>query len=597
MSDATPPTNAKVVCTLGPASADRETIRALVEAGMRVARLNASHGSREDRRELVGRVKAVSEALDTPVATMVDLQGPEVRTAPIEGTVTLAEGSEVRFVAGDDATPEEVGLSHAVDAAAPGDRILLDDGRIAATVDRVDGEAVVARVDSGGDLGGRKGVNLPGVDLALPVPTEDDRAELRLAVETDADLVAASFVRDAADVIAVASVVEDEGGDVPVVAKLERAGAIEHLEDIVGAADGVMVARGDLGVEYPLEDVPLIQKRAIRTAQREGVPVIVATEMLDSMAHARRPTRAEASDVANAVLDGTDAVMLSAETAVGDHPVRVVETMRTIVAQVESSEEYAELREQRVPGAEATSTDSLARAARYLARDVGASAVVVASESGYTARKVAKYRPQVPVVATTPNPGVRRRLALSWGIQPVGVAPVEDASSLVRRSVEAALDAGVAESGDTVVVLSGMMSDLGTDTTNTLKIHVASETLATGVGAVSGRVAGPVFHTGGDVTDAPEGAVLALPRGFDAEFTGDLSRVAGIVAAERGLTGYPAIVARELDVPLVSGAALDPETVPEGTVVTVDAERGVVYEGDVLPGPGERRVDEEPTPR
>ncbi|MFC5971150.1 pyruvate kinase [Halomarina salina] len=591
MTDATPQTNAKVVCTLGPASDDRETIRALVDAGMRVARLNASHGSREDRRELAGRVRAVAENLGTPVATMVDLQGPEVRTAPLDDPITLAEGSDVRFVAGDDATPEEVGLSHAIDNADPGDRILLDDGRIAATVLRVDGEAVVARIDSGGDLGGRKGVNLPGVDLSLPVPTEDDREEIRLAVEEDADLVAASFVRDAEDVLSVAGVVEEFDGDVPVVAKLERAGAIEHLDAIVEAADGVMVARGDLGVEYPLEDVPLIQKRAIRRSQRAGVPVIVATEMLDSMAHARRPTRAEASDVANAILDGTDAVMLSAETAVGDHPVRVVETMRTIVAEVEGSEEYAEQRDRHVPGAEPTSTDSLARAARYLARDVGASAVVVASESGYTARKVAKYRPEAPVVATTPNDGVRRRLALSWGIRPAAVEHVSDAPSLIERSVEAALDAGVATSGDTVVVLSGMMSDLGTDTTNTLKIHVAAETLAAGTSTVSGRVTGPVFHTTGDLADAPEGAVLVLPRTFDEEFDGDLSRVGGIVAAERGLTGYAAIVARELDVPMVSGAELDAEAVPDGTRVTVDAERGVVYEGDVLSGASERSED------
>ena len=584
MTDASSETNAKVVCTLGPASADRETIRALVDAGMRVARLNASHGSREDRRELLGRVRAVAENLGTPVATMVDLQGPEVRTAPLDDPITLDAGGEVRFVEGEDASPEEVGLSHAIDNADPGDSILLDDGRIEARVLRVEGEAVVARVVSGGDLGGRKGVNLPGVDLALPVPTDDDRAEIRLAVEEGADLLAASFVRDAEDVLSVAGVVEEFGGDVPVVAKLERAGAIEHLDAIVEAADGVMVARGDLGVEYPLEDVPLIQKRAIRTSQRAGVPVIVATEMLDSMAHARRPTRAEASDVANAILDGTDAVMLSAETAVGDHPVRVVETMRTIVAEVEASGEYAEQREQHVPAADPTSADSLARAARYLARDVGASAVVVASESGYTARKVAKYRPEVPVVATTPNERVRRRLALSWGIRPATVEQVSDAPSLVERSVEAALETGVAASGDTVVVLSGMMSDLGTDTTNMLKIHVAAETLAAGTSVVTGRVTGPVFHTTGDLTEAPEGAVLALSRAFDDGFDGDLSRVAAIVAAERGLTGYAAIVARELDVPMVSGAELDPDAVPDGTVVTVDAERGVVYEGDVLAG-------------
>ena len=585
-------TDAKIVCTLGPASDGRDTVRELAEAGMRVARLNASHGTTAERRELLRTVRAVDREVEPALATMVDLRGPEVRTAPLEEPITLDEGSTVRFVEGETATPEEVGVSTGLAAADPGDRVLLDDGRIEAVVERVEGEAVFARVESGGELGGRKGVNLPGVPLDLDVVTEADRAEVDLAVEESADFLAASFVRDAEDVLEVAGALEERGGNVPVVAKLERAGAIEHVEGIVDAADGVMVARGDLGVEYPLEDVPLIQKRVIRRCQRAGVPVIVATEMLDSMASARRPTRAEASDVANAVLDGTDAVMLSAETAVGDRPVRVVETMRTIVEEVEDSEEYAELREQRVPAAGPTSTDSLARSARYLARDVDASAVVAASESGYTARKVAKYRPSVPIVATTPDDAVRRRLSLSWGIRSVGVEHVEGAQEIVREAVEAALAAGVAESGDTVVVLSGMMSDLSADTTNTLKIHVAAETLATGRAAVQGRVAGPVFSTGGDLSDAPEGAVVCLPPEFGGGgFEGDLSRIGAIVAADPGLTGTAAIVARELGVPMVSDVVL-PERVEAGTVVTVDADRGVVYEGDVL---GDRRKRDDAT--
>jgi len=590
-------TDAKIVCTLGPASDDRETVRALADAGMRVARLNASHGTTEQRRALVRTVRAVDRAIEPALAAMVDLRGPEIRTAPLDEPIALAADSTVRFAEGETATPEEVGLSTSIAAAESGDRILLDDGRIEAVVERVESDAVVARVESGGELGGRKGVNLPGVALDLDVLTDADRAEVDLAVEEPADFLAASFVRDAADVIDVAGAVEERGGSVPVIAKLERAGAIENVEGIVDAADGVMVARGDLGVEYPLEDVPLIQKRVIRRCQRAGVPVIVATEMLDSMARARRPTRAEASDVANAVLDGTDAVMLSGETAVGDHPVRVVETMRTIVAEVEGSEEYAEMREQRVPAAGATSTDSLARSARYLARDVDASAVVVASESGYTARKVAKYRPSVPIVATTPDDAVRRRLSLSWGIQSLGVEHVEGAQEIVREAVDAALAAGAAESGDTVVVLSGMMSDLSADTTNTLKIHVAAETLATGRAAVQGRVAGPVFHTGGDLSGAPEDAVVRLSPTFgddESGFEGDLSRIGAILAADPGLTGMAAIVARELGVPMISDVRL-PERVADGTVVTVDAERGVVYEGDVL-GTAGRAEERDRTP-
>jgi pyruvate kinase len=576
--------NAKIVCTLGPASDDRETIRALADAGMSVARLNASHGTTADRAAAIERVRSVDAASDDSLAVMVDLQGPEVRTAPLEEPISLDAGATVRFVEGDTATPDEVGLSYSIAAVQPGDTVLLDDGRIETTVRRVDGETVVARVDSGGSLGGRKGVNVPGVELGIDLVTESDRAELDLAAEAEADFVAASFVREADHVYAIADELEARGADIPVVAKIERAGAVENLDAIVDAAYGVMVARGDLGVECPLEDVPMIQKRIIRTCIDAGVPVITATEMLDSMISARRPTRAEASDVANAVLDGTDAVMLSGETAVGKHPVRVVDTMDRIVCEVEESAEYEESREQRIPTAAADSrTEALARSARYLARDINANAVVAASESGYTARKTAKFRPGVPVIATTPNDRVRRQLALSWGVfsQYAEYGPGID--DVLDQSVSAALDAGAAESGDTVVVLSGMMTELeGTNTTNMLKVHVAAEAVGYGRQVVGGRVTGPLARNhDGDLTDVPDGAVLALSADFDGEFVGDTSKIVGIVDARPGMTGYPALVARELGIPMVSGAPL-PDALPDGTALTLDAERGVVYEGDVI---------------
>jgi len=573
--------NAKIVCTLGPASESRSVIRDLADAGMSVARLNASHGSREDRAAVIDRIREVDDATEDPLAAMVDLQGPEIRTAPLDEPIFLEEDTEVRFVRGDHATPEEVGLSLPIEGVGEGDRILLDDGRIQTTVRRTEGEAVVARVDDGGELPGRKGVNIPGVDLNLDVVTENDRKDLELAAEKQADFVAASFVRDADDVYEVSEVLEELDADIPIIAKIERAGAVENLEEIVDAAYGVMVARGDLGVECPMEDVPMIQKRIIRTCRDAGVPVITATEMLDSMVSARRPTRAEASDVANAVIDGTDGVMLSGETAIGDHPVRVVEAMDRIVRQVERSEEYAELREQRVPTAGDARTDAIARSARYLARDIGADAIVAASESGYTALKTAKFRPAVPVVASTPNDRVRRQLALSWGVNPQ-YAPLADegADAVIENAVGAALSAGVAESGDTVVVLSGMMTELeGASTTNMLKVHVAAETLATGRSVVGGRVVGPVASSAdGDLSAIPDGAILALDESFEGEFDGDAEKLGGIVDAAPGMTGYPALVARELGIPMISGAALD---VADGTVVTLDAERGVVYEGDV----------------
>ncbi|WP_248897705.1 pyruvate kinase [Haloplanus halobius] len=576
---------AKIVCTLGPASNDRGTIRELAEAGMAVARLNASHGTPEDRAEVIQRIHAVDDAIDDPLSSMLDLQGPEVRTAPIDEPIELDTDSTVRFVEGDTATPEEIGLSYSIDAASPGDQVLLDDGRIETRVESVSDGVVTARVVSGGELGSRKGVNTPGVDLDLDVVTESDRRDIEVAVENEADFVAASFVRDADDVYAVTDAIENAGGDIPVVSKIERAGAVDNIDDIVAASYGVMVARGDLGVECPLEQVPMVQKRIIHSAQDAGVPVITATEMLDSMVSSRRPTRAEASDVANAVLDGTDAVMLSGETAIGDHPVRVVETMDRIVREVESSGEYAETQEERVPkAAEGSQTEALARAARYLARDLGASAIVAVSESGYTARAAAKFRPRVPIVATTPRDHVRRQLALSWGVDAQYAAYREDIDRMIDAAVDAAIDAGVAESGDTVVVLSGMMTELeGTNTTNMLKVHVASETVATGRNVVSGWVSGPVFRCpDGDLTDAPSGAIVALPSTFDGEFTGDTGRIGGIIDARPGMTSYAALVAREQGVPMISGAPL-PDDVADGTTVTVYADRGVVYEGDVTP--------------
>ena len=576
--------NAKIVCTLGPASNTVDAIQGLADAGMTVARINASHGTRADRADLIERARRVDERTENPIAVMMDLQGPEIRTGETDDPVPLAAGETVRFEPGETVTSSRIGLSTSIAAATAGDRILVDDGRIESTVERVEGETVYATVDVGGELTSHKGVNVPGVALDLDVVTEKDRADIELAAEKGVDFVAASFVRDAADVLAVSEQVESHGVEIPVIAKIERSGAVDNREEIIEAAQGVMVARGDLGVELPMEDVPLIQKRIIRQSQRAGTPVITATEMLDSMVHTNRPTRAEASDVANAVLDGTDAVMLSGETAIGDHPVKVVRAMDTIVREIESSVEYDEIRDQRVPQAAMESrTEAVARSARYLARDVNASAIVVASESGYTAKRVAKFRPGVPVVATTPRDDVRRQMGLVWGVN-AQLATIQDgsATSVIDRSVQASVDAGVVDSGDTVVVLSGMMTELdGEDTANTLKVHVAAETLAVGRAVVEGRVAGPITRLAdGDLTDVPADSIAVIDADFDEEFTGDVSKLAGIVSAKSGMTGYAAMVAREIGIPMVSGAEMP--AVGDGTIVTIDGERGVVYAGEVL---------------
>jgi pyruvate kinase len=549
---------------------------------MSVARLNASHGTTAHRRDLIERVRAVDNQTDRPVATLLDLPGPEVRTATVDAPISLADGSSVEFVEGEKATSDRIGLSRPINGADIGDTVLLDDGHIEATVTAVEADVVTARIDSGGELKSRAGVNVPGVDLGLPTVTEADRQELDLAAEMDVDFVAASFVRSADDVYEISAELEARDADIPLIAKIERADAVDNIEGIIDASYGVMVARGDLGVECPLEDVPIIQKRIVRQCHRAGVPVITATEMLDSMIHNRRPTRAEASDVANAVLDGTDAVMLSGETAIGDHPVRVVETMCRIIEDVEDSEEYDELLEQRVPPADGTKTGALARSARFLSRDVDAEAIVAASESGYTARKAAKYRPNIPIVASSPNDGVRRQLALSWGIIPKqAIHSGESADAVIQGAVQAAIETGAAESGDTVAVLSGMMTQLeGLDTANILKVHVASETLASGRAVVSGYAAGPLYRVDdGNLDSVPAGAILAVPAGFDDEFTGEVSKLGGIVDEHEGVTSYGAIVARELGIPMVGSATIS--DVVDGTEVTIDGERGVVYAGPV----------------
>ena len=575
--------NAKIVCTLGPASSTTETIEDLVDAGMAVARVNASHGDRESIGDLLESVRAVDDRTATPIATVLDLQGPEIRTGTVQSPVRLSDGAEVTFLPGDTATAEEIGLSWPIEGVAEDDRILIDDGRIACRVTAVDDATVTAVVEAGGTLGSRKGVNIPGVDLDLPMVTEKDREDLSTVADGTVDFVAASFVRDARDVLEVNAAIESFDADVPIIAKIERADAVENLDSIIEAAYGVMVARGDLGVECPMEDVPMIQKRIIRKCRAAGAPVITATEMLDSMVDSVRPTRAEASDVANAVLDGTDALMLSAETAIGDHPTLVVETMARIIREVEGSEEYAELREQRIPPSSTTRMDAIARSGRFLARDVRASAIVAVSESGYTALKTAKYRPSVPIVVATVDRTVQRRLSISWGLHPEVASPAsETVTDVIDDAIAAVLDEGIASSGETVVLITGMMQQIdGAGFTNTLKIHLAAETITSGRVVVPGCVTGTLVRsTDLADTELPPDAVLYLPHDAEYEFDGDAGRIAGIVAAEEGLTSYPAMIARELDIPMIGGAVVS-AGIGTDTTVTLDAERGILYHGNI----------------
>jgi pyruvate kinase len=447
---------ARIVCTLGPATRTPEAIRSLVEAGMDVARLNASHGTHDDHAALHAAVRQAADATGRAIAVMVDLQGPRIRLGTFEGgSARLERGAEfvlttapVRGTSGRAATT----YADLARDVKPGDAVLIDDGLVRLEVIGVTGGEVRCRVVEAGVVSDHKGINLPGVAVSAPALTAKDLDDLAFALALGVDLVALSFVRAPEDAAAVRRAMDAAGARLPVIAKLEKPEAVARLEEIVEAFDGLMVARGDLGVEMPLEDVPFTQKRAIRLARERSKPVIVATQMLESMITHSRPTRAEASDVANAVLDGADALMLSGETAVGAYPLEAVRTMGRVIAAAEAHGLASPPRPEEAPR---EAQDAIARAAARVAHDLGACALVAFTESGATARRLASQREGIPLLAFTTQPAVRRQLALSWGVETFVVPRVSHTDEMISGMERAMLELGRGARGDRVVVVAG----------------------------------------------------------------------------------------------------------------------------------------------
>jgi pyruvate kinase len=464
----------KIVCTIGPATATPDRIRELVAAGMDVARLNFSHGSREDHERVYRMVREAADAEGRAVGILADLQGPKIRLGTFaDGPTEWQTGEEVRITVADCAgSHDRVSTTYkglAQDARA-GDRLLVDDGKVGLRVVEVEGDDVVCRVTEGGPVSNNKGISLPGMNVSVPALSEKDLADLEFALKLSVDVIALSFVRSPADIDGVHRVMEKVGVKLPVVAKLEKPEAVDNLEAIVLAFDGVMVARGDLGVELPLENVPLVQKRAIQIARENAKPVIVATQMLDSMITNSRPTRAEASDVANAVLDGADALMLSGETSVGRYAIESVQTMAKIIVAVES---------------ESTVVPPLTHVPRtkrgvisYAARDIGerlnAKALVAFTQSGDTVRRLARLHTHLPLLAFTPEPDVLSQLALTWGTETFLVPKVDSTDQMVRQVDLSMLSIGRYQPGDLVVIVAG--SPPGTvGSTNLIRVHRLGE--------------------------------------------------------------------------------------------------------------------------
>jgi pyruvate kinase len=462
---------AKIVATLGPATSSYENLKKIIDAGVDVCRMNLSHGTYAVHEEIYHNVRQAAADSGRAVAVLVDLQGPKIRLGKFEGgPYELAEGDTFTITVDDVLGTKELssttykGLPGDV---KPGDPLLIDDGKVGLRVISTDGTRVVTTVEVAGPISNNKGINLPGVAVNVPAMSEKDEADLRWGLRLGADFIALSFVRDAADIKRVHEIMDEEGIRLPVIAKVEKPQAVDNLEEIVDAFDGIMVARGDLGVELPLEAVPIVQKRAVELARRWAKPVIVATQVLESMISSPRPTRAEASDCANAVLDGTDAVMLSGETSVGEYPVQTVKTMARII---ESTEDHGL---DRIPGLGTkprTQGGAITLAAAEVAEFVGAKYLVVFTESGDSARRMARLRCEIPMIVLTPHENILRRMALSWGVKSFLVDPVTHTDAMFGQVDDVLLGQGLAELGDKVVVIAGSPPGIA-GSTNDLRVH------------------------------------------------------------------------------------------------------------------------------
>ncbi|GAA3822766.1 pyruvate kinase [Streptomyces phyllanthi] len=470
---------AKIVCTLGPATDSYDQIKDLVEAGMDIARFNLSHGSHAEHEERYQRVRKAADETGRSVGTLADLQGPKIRLGRFtEGPVLLEHGDTFTLSVeeGIEGDHEMCGTTYGglADDVTPGEHILVDDGKVCLEVTRVDGPRVHTTVIEGGMVSDHKGLNLPGVAVSVPALSEKDVEDLRWALHTGFDAIALSFVRSGHDIRDVHRIMDEQGRRLPVIAKIEKPQAVDNIEDIVLAFDGIMIARGDLGVEMPLEQVPIVQKRAVKLARRNAKPVIVATQMLDSMIDNSRPTRAEASDVANAVIDGTDAVMLSGETSVGKYPIETVTTMSRIVAAAEEdilAKGLPPLTERNKPR---THGGAVARAAAEIGDFLGAKFLVACTQSGDTVRRLSRYRSPIPLLAFTPDPATRSQLNLTWGVETFLAPHVDSTDAMVDQVDEWLLKDGRCEKGDIVVITAGSPPGVS-GTTNLVRVHHIGE--------------------------------------------------------------------------------------------------------------------------
>ncbi len=573
----------KMVCTLGPATDSKEILREMIKGGMNVARLNFSHGSHEEHAARIARIKEVRKELKIPVALMLDTKGPEIRTGDLkEGKISLEEGHKIvlttEIIEGD-ADRISVSYEGLPQDLSVGNRILIDDGLIELNVDRIEGTEIYCTIENGGMLGSKKSVNIPNVEINLPGLTPKDESDLLFGIKQKVDFVAASFVRKPQDVIAIRKVLENNGGgNIQIISKIENREGVEKIDRILAVSDGIMVARGDLGVEIPAEEVPLVQKMIIKKCNLLGKPVITATQMLDSMMRNPRPTRAEVGDVANAVFDGTDAVMLSGETAAGAYPIQAVETMANIVEKTERSEEYKSRK--KPEHGELTITNAVSEAGVQIAENLGAAAIIAATSSGHTPRMISKYRPDCTILGVSDKISTVRRLTLSWGVYCIYMDELTDTDSMVLDTVQAAVELGCVKIGDLAVIAAGV--PLGVQgNTNMIKVHTVGNAIMSGVGIGDRPVTGYAKLINEDnAAEFQEGDILVV-KALTPEISWVLDKAAAIITEEGGLSSEGAIAGLHYNIPVIVGVQKALEIIGHGKLISVDPKRGMVYQGKV----------------
>lgn len=576
----------KIVCTMGPATDDDKVLRDLMLAGMDVARLNFSHGSHEEAKARMDRIKRIREELDIPVAILLDTKGPEIRLKSFkDGKAVLKAGEKFTLYTDDvegDSTGVSITYKDLPKDIKPGATLLIDDGLIEIEAVSVKADKIICEVKSGGEVSNSKGVNVPNVSLSMPYMSPKDIDDIIFGIEQDVDFIAASFVRTAEDVLEIRNILEKNGGaNIRIISKIENGEGVENIDDIIKVSNGIMVARGDMGVEIPLEVLPVIQKQIIKKTYRAGKVVITATQMLDSMIRNPRPTRAETTDVANAIYDGTSAIMLSGETAIGRYPVETVKTMSTIAERTERDIDYVKrLNNVTLDNSNMDVTNALSHATCTTAHDLRASAIIALTYGGTTAQMISKFRPSCPIIAPTISQKARRQLNLSWGVIPVMSERRNNTDELFDHAVECAQKTNVVKNGDLVVITGG--APIGVSgTTNVMKVHLVGHILTRGVGITKLHATAKVCVADSveDLERDFEDGAIVVNSTTTPDMVGYLKKASGIITEEKGEYCYAAIIGMALDIPVITGASGAVKILKTGTVVTVDAAQGHVYGG------------------